>query len=53
MKAYCLKCKVMRDMEGGKDTVLKNGRHALQGTCPVCKGKLSRMVASPKGAQKK
>jgi hypothetical protein len=48
MKAYCLKCKAQREMVDPKDVVYKNGRNAIQGKCPVCGGKLSRMVPSKK-----
>ena len=35
-KGYCLKCKAHRTIEGGKSTVMKNGRNALKGTCKKC-----------------
>jgi hypothetical protein len=36
MQAYCLKCRAKRDMRDARQTTLKNGRPATQGTCPVC-----------------
>ena len=43
MKAYCFKCKQKREMKNPTPVVLKNGRRAAQGICPICGGKLSRM----------
>ena len=37
--AYCMKCREKREFTGSLVT-LKNGRPALQGTCPVCGGSL-------------
>ncbi len=48
MEAYCVKCKVKRDMRGAQQVVLKNGRPAMQGTCPVCGTKLMRFVKKDK-----
>ena len=36
MKAYCMKCKMMREMEGAKETKMKNGRMAMKGKCTKC-----------------
>jgi hypothetical protein len=36
MKAYCMKCKKMQDMDGGKEVTMKNGRKAMKGTCTKC-----------------
>lgn len=44
MKAYCLKCKKTQEMEKPERVVLKNGRPAIKGTCPVCGTKLFRMT---------
>jgi hypothetical protein len=41
--AYCMKCREKRDFEGHLVT-LKNGRPALQGTCPVCGTKLTKIM---------
>jgi Zn finger protein HypA/HybF involved in hydrogenase expression len=46
MEAYCVKCKSKREMKGEKNVVLKNGRKAVQGSCPVCGTKMSRILAS-------
>jgi hypothetical protein len=41
--AYCMKCRAKREFEGSLVT-LKNGRPALQGTCPVCGTKLTKIM---------
>jgi hypothetical protein len=41
--AYCMKCREKREFEGSLVT-LKNGRPALQGTCPVCGTKLTKIL---------
>lgn len=42
VEALCLKCGKKREMKDPHETVLKGGRKAVQGTCPVCGGKMSR-----------
>ncbi|MFZ0648311.1 MAG: DUF5679 domain-containing protein, partial [Nitrososphaeraceae archaeon] len=34
-QAYCVKCKLKRDMKNEKQITMKNGRQALSGTCSV------------------
>ena len=41
--AYCMKCREKREFTGSLVT-LKNGRPALQGTCPVCGTKLTKIM---------
>jgi hypothetical protein len=41
--AYCMKCREKREFEGHLVT-LKNGRPAMQGTCPVCGTKLTKIM---------
>ncbi len=43
MQGYCLKCKAKREMNNAKPVTLKNGRMATQGSCPVCRAKMSRV----------
>jgi len=43
--AYCFKCRQKREIKDPKQVTLKNGRSALQGTCPVCGTKLFRIRA--------
>lgn len=35
MQAYRVKCKTKREIRGPKQITMKNGRLAIQGTCPV------------------
>ncbi len=46
VEAYCVKCKRKRPMHDSKEIVTKNGRHALEGLCPICGVKLFRFVAA-------
>ena len=41
--AYCVKCKAKRDMRNESKITMKNGKPALQGTCPLCGGKVFRI----------
>jgi len=36
MKAYCVKCKVMKEMKSEKKVKSKSGRNMVQGVCPKC-----------------
>ena len=36
MEGYCVKCKAEQEIKDGKEVVMKNGRKAMKGTCPVC-----------------
>jgi hypothetical protein len=42
-QAYCMKCREKREFEGQLVT-LKTGRPAMQGTCPVCGTKLTKIM---------
>ena len=44
MEAYCVKCRDRRELKDPKPVTLSNGRPAIQGTCPVCATKLTRIV---------
>ncbi len=46
MDAYCVKCREKREIKDAKDVTMKNGRNAVEGTCPVCGTKLFRMVGN-------
>jgi len=39
-----VKCKVKRDMKDEKRMRAKNGRSGISGICPVCGGKMFKMV---------
>jgi pimeloyl-ACP methyl ester carboxylesterase len=46
VEAYCVRCKSKRPMHDPKEVVTKNGRRALEGTCPVCGVRLFRFIAA-------
>lgn len=43
-EAYCVKCKAKKEIQNPVETVAKNGRPMLKGTCPVCGGKLNLFI---------
>jgi DNA topoisomerase-1 len=43
MEAYCMKCKVKREIKEGKPVFTSTGTPATQGVCPECGTKLFRM----------
>ncbi|MBI4337666.1 MAG: hypothetical protein HY683_07565 [Chloroflexi bacterium] len=43
MEAYCFKCRQKREIRNAAQVKLKNGRPAMQGTCPVCGTKVFRI----------
>jgi pimeloyl-ACP methyl ester carboxylesterase len=45
IEAYCVKCRQKRVIQGVHKVTTKNGRNALEGTCPVCSTRLFRFVA--------
>jgi pimeloyl-ACP methyl ester carboxylesterase len=46
VEAYCVKCRIKRPMHDPKEVVTKNGRRALEGTCPICGVRLFRFIAA-------
>ncbi|NIP62386.1 MAG: hypothetical protein GWN56_17100 [Nitrosopumilaceae archaeon] len=40
---YCVKCRSKREIKGAKPTTMKNGKPAVQGTCPTCSTKIFRI----------
>jgi uncharacterized Zn finger protein (UPF0148 family) len=38
-----VKCKAKREIKDPQSITMKNGKNALQGTCPVCGTKLFRI----------
>lgn len=42
--AYCVKCKTKREIADARVVTLKNGTPAMQGSCPVCGTRLSRIL---------
>jgi predicted RNA-binding Zn-ribbon protein involved in translation (DUF1610 family) len=43
MKAYCFKCREMREIKNPRQVMLKNQRPATQGVCPNCGTKMYRI----------
>lgn len=43
VQAYCFRCRKKRVMNNPRITTLKNARTAIQGECPVCGSKMSRI----------
>ena len=43
MQAYCFKCRAKVEIKDPKSVTLKNGRPAVQGTCPACGTKVFRI----------
>jgi hypothetical protein len=35
-EGYCVKCKAKREIADGVEEVMKNGRKAIKGKCPIC-----------------
>ena len=43
-EGYCVKCREKRTVTNGEVKKLPNGRRMVQGTCPVCKTKVTRFL---------
>lgn len=43
MQAYCVECRVNKEMKDPKDITMKNGKPATQRTCPNCGNKIFRI----------
>lgn len=48
--AYCVKEKAQKPMKDAHEVTLKNGKHALQGTCASCGTKMMKFISSKKPA---
>ena len=35
-EGYCVKCKAKKEIAGGVEETMKNGRKAIKGKCPTC-----------------
>jgi uncharacterized protein DUF5679 len=35
-ETYCVKCKKKTEIKNPQEVTMKNGRHAIKGTCAVC-----------------
>lgn len=49
--AYCVKEKAQKPMNDPHEVILKNGKHAMQGTCSSCGTKMMKFISS-KGTTK-
>jgi hypothetical protein len=49
MEGYCVKCRDRRELKNPKPVTLSNGRPAIQGRCPVCHTKVTRIVKAGEG----
>lgn len=45
MEAYCVKCRVKREIKNPQQVTLKNGRPATKGQCPICSSGMFRIGA--------
>jgi len=45
-EAYCVKCKAKKEIQNPTQVTMKNGRPAVQGSCPDCSTKLFKIGAS-------
>ena len=48
VEAYCVKCKAKKEMKDAQEVTMKNGRPAMQGTCPDCGTKMNKILPSKK-----
>ena len=46
-QAYCVKCRIKRDMQGSQAVFTKTGTPGTRGACPECGTNLFRMGATP------
>ena len=45
---YCVKCKKKQEIANPQEIVMKNGRNAIKGNCPVCRTGMFRIVGMKK-----
>ena len=43
MEAYCVKCRVKREIKDPENIIMKNGKLATRGTCPTCNTSVFRI----------
>ena len=43
MEGYCVKCRAKKEIKNAKQVTMKNGRPAIQGTCPDCGTKIFKI----------
>jgi beta-1,2-mannobiose phosphorylase / 1,2-beta-oligomannan phosphorylase len=44
VQGFCIKCRRMQKIKNPRHVILKNMRHAIQGICPWCGSKISRLI---------
>ncbi len=42
-QGYCMRCRAKQEIKNAKTVTLKNGRDAVQGVCPVCGTKITKL----------
>ena len=42
-EGFCVRCKSKRTIKDATEVIMKNGRTATQGVCPVCTTKIFRI----------
>ena len=47
-EGYCVKCRKKQMIKDGIIKVAPNGRRMVQGSCPVCKTKVTRFLPNEK-----
>lgn len=47
-EAYCLKCKMKRIVQDPELVTMKTGMNSVRGTCPVCGGKMYKILPKKK-----
>jgi hypothetical protein len=47
-EGYCVKCRKKQKITNGTAKETSNGRRMVQGTCPVCKTKVTRFLPAKK-----
>lgn len=45
-EGYCVKCKAKREIQDGKEVIMKNGRRAMKGKCGDCGTSMFRILGN-------
>lgn len=45
--AFCVKCRAQREVTNPQITVMRNGKKAVSGNCPVCGTRVFRIGGEP------
>ena len=49
-EGYCVKCKAKKEIVGGVEETMKNGRKAIKGKCPTCGTVMFKILGGKSGA---